>query len=276
MTVDMKNRYPLVSAFPNISCPDYKTAISEGRFEGYTLLNKFAYTESISPGVFKVLSNNLDIIHFISSEQQMQIIATSAEDCITGTGVRAILINYLNEALEVKSECLELAVGGVTQTVATDIYRIESIASIRYGSAGSLSGATDILQIKNLAGTELYGEISQYSTTSESCIHWIRPGYRTIFSEIKVESTSDKGVFVGIFATFDYSACGGDDSVTTQCCGIEIGGGSVAIVALDPHVGFYNASSVLQCCYLGVTSRSGIPNLQGSGSFVVYEYLNDY
>jgi len=64
--------------------------------------------------------------------------------------------------------------------------------------------------------------------------------------------------------------------VAVQCCGIEIGGGNVAIIAIDPHVGLFNNTNVIQCAYLACTSRSGIPNLQGSGSFVVYEFENDF
>lgn len=270
-----KMKYPIVSVAATEHTPDYKTAISEGRFEGYELVNKFAYSTEISPGAFKVLSNNLNIIHEIPSERQMKVVATNAADCITGTGMRSVIIKYLNQACELKYEYLELDAGLTTNTIATDIYRIEYIYGGSYGSNGSFAGATGTITLENLAGTEVYGQISQYSMTNEACIHWIRPGYRSIFSEVKIESSASHGVFVGIFSTTDFSGFGGDEVVTVQCCGIEIGGGNVSVVAINPHFGLYNSSTKIQSVFFGVQSRSGIPNLQGSGSFVLYEFLAD-
>lgn len=275
--LDMKQKHPLVTFFPSEGGPDYRAAISEGRFENYTLINKFAYCDDVDPGPFVVLSNNDNIVHWIESERQMKIVATNAEDCITGDGVRAILLEYLNSSAELKTEVIELEADLSTNTVATDIYRVENMTAIKYGAGGSPGGAYGIITLENLSGTEVYSQISQHGTHSESCLHWIRPNYRSIFSEVKIESTeASKGVYVGIFGTFDYSAYGGDTHVSVQCCGIGVSQGNVAIVSISPHFGLYNSSDEIQAVYFGARSVGTLPNLQASGSFVLYEFENKH
>ena len=274
---NMKTKHPIVEVFPSHNGPDYKTAISEGRFEGYSLINKFAYCTDIDTGPFRVLSNNMDIVHWIDSERQMKVVATNAADCISGTGVRAVLIEYLNEACELKTEYLELEADQSTNTVATDIFRVENVTAVKYGSGGSMNGAAGTITLENLAGTETYSQINQYKTHSESCIHWIRPNYRSVFSEVKIESAAEEtGAYVGIFGTFDYSACGGDSNVSVQCCGVGISWGNVAVVAIDPHFGLFNYSDEIQAVYFAAKSKSATSNLQASGSFVLYEFENDF
>lgn len=274
---DMKEKHPIVEMFPSVHGPDYKTAISEGRFEGYSLINKFGYCNDVDVGPFRVLANNMDIVHWIASERQMKVECTSAADCITGTGVRAVLIEYLNEAAELKTEYLELEVDQSTETVATDIYRVENMTPIKYGSGTSVNGAVGTITLENLTGTEVYSQISQNGTHSESLIHWVRPNYRSIFSEVKIESTEpSKGVYIGIFGTFDYSGYGGDTNVAVQCCGIGISQGNVAVVAIDPHFGVFNYSNEIQALYFAGKSVTAVSNLEASGSFVLYEFENDH
>jgi len=274
---NMKVRHPQVENFPSHNGPDYKTAISEGRFDGYNLINKFAYCNDVDVGPFRVLSNNMDIVHWITDERQMKVVAANAADCITGTGVRAVLIEYLNEACELKTEYLELEADQSTNTVATDIFRVESLTAVKYGSSGSLNGATGAITLENLAGTETYSEIAQYKTHSEVCIHWIRPNYRSVFSEVEIESVTEAaGVYVGIFGTFDYSAYGGDTNVSVQCCGVGASWGNIAVIAIDPHFGLFNASDEIQAVYFAAKSKSETSNLQASASFVLYEFENKH
>ena len=274
---DMKDKHPIVEMFPSHNGPDYKTAISEGRFEGYSIINKFAYCTDVDVGPFRVLSNNMDMVYWIASERQMKVVAANAADCITGTGVRAVVIEYLNEACELKSEYLELEADQSTNTVATDIFRVESMTAVKYGSGGTLNGATGVITLENLAGTETYAQLAQYKTHSESCLHWIRPGYRSIFSEVKIESATEAaGVYVGIFGTFDYSGYGGDTVVAVQCCGVGVSWGNIAVIAIDPHFGLYNYSDEIQAAFFAAKSKSASSNLQASGSFVLYEFENDF
>jgi|LGVE01.1.fsa_nt_gb hypothetical protein len=279
MAIDMKTKHPVVSTFPHTSGPDYKTAISEGRFEGYSLINKFAVSSNIDMGNFKILSNNSAIVHFITSERQMTIRAANAADQVAGTGAQLVVLDYYNEACELKSEVIELEADQATNTIATDIYRVEALYIIRYGSSGTHGevGTKGNLLLTNLANTETYAQISAGSTFSENCIHWIRPGYRAVFSEVKAQCTAqDDGIDMGIFATFDCTGHGGGNCILLQCCEISLAWGNVAVVSIDPHFGVHNYSTDTMQAVCISARGLGADNKPGSASFVLYEFLPDY
>ena len=192
--------------------------------------------------------------------------------------MQKIAIEYLNEAAELKTEVVSLEADQATNTIATDIYRVENMYGVQYGSTSThgSSGAAGIITLTNLGNTETYSQISQYATHSESLIHWIRPGYRVVFSEVKIQSINQgSGANVGIFSTFDMSGIGGGTEVWVQCCQIDIAWGNVAVVNIDPHFSIMNPSDYIQA--VGFRAKAvDTDNIQASGSFVLYEFIPDY
>lgn len=77
---------------------------------------------------------------YSTSGEQWEIVSTSANDTSAGTGARTLLLTYLDDSYVEQTETLTLNGTTAVTTVATDIFRLVSMAVVSVGSGGQNEG----------------------------------------------------------------------------------------------------------------------------------------
>ena len=158
-----------------------------------------SFRTSLSAGVLQDINEfGADVIPYPNGIQ-LKIASSSANDTILGTGIRQVMVHYLNSGYIERAEIVNL--NGVTpvNTVATDITRIQNMRALTVGSLGVSAGN---ISLTNLAGTVTYEYIKNggnQSLTSHFTIPDNKVGYITSWQATVTKQT----VYVRLRATRD-------------------------------------------------------------------------
>lgn len=94
--------------------------------------------------------------------QQMRVVSSSASDTSAGTGVRSVMIHYLDSNYTEQTETVTLNGTIPVNTVSTDIYRVNAMHTLTKGASVASVGS---ISLTNLAGSVTYG-FMEVSTNS--------------------------------------------------------------------------------------------------------------
>lgn len=116
-------------------------------------LAAYVTTSSTTPTVFRAT-----VYTEPSTEQQMELVSSSASDSAAGTGSRTIRVTYYDGNMN-GPFTEDVTMNGTTpvNTVATNIRFIESIVSLTIGSNGTNVGT---ITLRNTAGSQTFGTIA--------------------------------------------------------------------------------------------------------------------
>lgn len=116
---------------------------------------------------------------------QMTVVSTNAADAAAGTGVRQIMIHYLDVNYAIRTEYVTL--NGITpvNTVATNIFRINSVHATAVGSGGVSVGNISITN-----GGVTYSYITAGSNTSRQAVYTVPAGVKGYISHWQTSSGS--------------------------------------------------------------------------------------
>jgi hypothetical protein len=153
-------------------------------------------------------------IVFPSSGIQMEIVSSDGNDAASGTGVRTVVINYLDASHAEQTETITMNGTTPVNTTATNIFRIQSIHSATVGSGAVAAGA---ITLEDTSSAVEYTRIRAGLNKSLTGA-WTVPAGKTLFiteweagsvsttanrtSEITLEATSDldgtllSGIFI--------------------------------------------------------------------------------
>lgn len=104
---------------------------------------------------------------------QMQVVSTSANDTAAGTGVRTLLIHYLDANYAVQSESVTMNGTTPVNTVATNILRVQEMHVFTLGSGVAAAGT---ITLKNTAATVTYASIDIAFNRSRNAVYTIPAG----------------------------------------------------------------------------------------------------
>jgi hypothetical protein len=152
--------------------------ITRGRVEGATpvVIDGYLVTSGAATDVLVFEGSSIkDPSVAPAAGLQMSIVSTSAQDGPGGTGVRSIVLNYLDADLVQHSETVVLNGTTPVLTVATNIRWVGEIHLLTYGSGKAFAGD---LTVTN-AGTR-YKFISAGSRTTRSSAFRVPAGKRLI------------------------------------------------------------------------------------------------
>lgn len=154
--------------------------------------SKIGHDANISNTAFEIIAN----ANFIQPTDgiQMQVVSTSSEDDVDGTGGEILRITYFTKTTWLKKTTDVIMNGTSTvNTTATDIYRIEE--------AEFIDGAPAVgtITIKDTGGTILYGQIDPLRTFMERCIHYIETGKRCVVTDILIGTQTKEGIIFRLF-----------------------------------------------------------------------------
>ena len=123
--------------------------------------------------------------------EQLRLISTSANDAPASTGVRAVRIEYLNNAGVKTIEIINLAGLVAVLTVAVNIYQILSITASTVGSNG---GAVGLISVTNVANTVQFEGIIANGCQAMTAVYTVPAGKK--FFVTAVQASSDISAIV--------------------------------------------------------------------------------
>lgn len=152
--------------------------IAEGRLAGYQSWNKTGYNGDVDIANIEDVISQGSVYVFPTVKQQMDIVSSSANDSASGTGIRKLILRYLDDSFIEKSEIITLNGLTVVHTTATDIYRVQCLSAYECGSHGKADGN---ITLSELGGsTYKYGYVSLGNTRDRQCV-WTVPKGKTLY-----------------------------------------------------------------------------------------------
>ena len=115
----------------------------------------------------------------------LNIVSTSANDDAAGTGVRTVVLEYLNDDLELSFEVLTLDGLTPVATVANDIRWVQGLHGATFGSGGKAAGNISVTN-----GGTTYGRISTGQRTMHSSFYRVPAGKRLYINSLYGGSSS--------------------------------------------------------------------------------------
>lgn len=113
---------------------------------------------------------------------QMAVRSSSANDTAAGTGIRTVIIHYLDANYAIQKETVTLNGVALVNTVATNILRVNDVHT---GTAGSGNMAAGDVTVENTAGAVVYARIPTEQNRSRNAVFTIpagKQGYITHWS----------------------------------------------------------------------------------------------
>lgn len=171
----------------------HKELLSEGHIVGTTLGSVIGSDDSIGNS-FELLSSRL--YTQASSAVAMELVSTSVNDIVSGSGVEKIVIIYFDNATPWVRTTITVNMNGTTPVPLPNIdtYRIHSMTAIGGVAAGTIS-------LQDIGGGNIYGGIEFDNSIMERCFYYVRAGYRVIVSDILLGCTTSGGILWRLIAT---------------------------------------------------------------------------
>lgn len=166
--------------------------------------SKIGFSNNIGTGNFRILAN-ATVVN--PSGEQVRIVSTSTSDSSSGTGIRKIKIVYFDNSWTLKSEVITTNGTTSVDTVATDIFRIESFEAIQTGS--NVFGAIGTITAKSIDGTKLFAQIDPDTTLFSRVLHFVAPKKINSITDISIDCLTSGGIIFLLFVTKDNTSSGG-------------------------------------------------------------------
>uniref|UniRef100_A0A6M3KDZ5 Uncharacterized protein n=1 Tax=viral metagenome TaxID=1070528 RepID=A0A6M3KDZ5_9ZZZZ len=150
----------------------YTYAVSEGDVGGHQPFTKLGYNSDIDNVEETVWSVGGKYV-FPTGGQKMEVVSTSTNDHATGTGIRTLVLTYLDTKYVKNTEIVSLKGTSSVITTSTDIFRVNSIRAITAGSGSVADGRIDC---RNLADTPIYRSLAKGYTRGRSLVYTVEAG----------------------------------------------------------------------------------------------------
>lgn len=151
----------LISGMSQAISMDYGLAVSRGLIAGVATKSLTGYNAATPTTLEPVWSTSAGTYSFPTGASTVTVSSSSASDSAAGTGVRTISVNYLRT--DFTEVTVPVTMNGTTPvTVATDVYRINSVTATSFGSVGSAVGTIPLVVGANvLSRIEIGESVSQ-------------------------------------------------------------------------------------------------------------------
>jgi hypothetical protein len=187
---------------PCVASHDYLYQMSQGNVPGHSPWFKLGYNPDVGTTEEDIWPVG-GIYVPPSAEMQMRVLGANASDTSAGTGIRTVRLRYLDDLYAEKYEDITLTGTTPVNTVATDIFRVQSFRALTVGSNGSAVGN---VYLQNTGGTTYYGQISAGRTKARTIFYTVPAGKVLYITSVKFSagsSQSGKHVVFTTKATYD-------------------------------------------------------------------------
>jgi hypothetical protein len=180
----------------------YYYLIADGKVANHVPWDDLGYLGSASTSSLTVWDGATQYV-YPTVQQRMEIVSSSANDTLAGTGIQKVKIYYLDATGAEFTEIVSMSGTTPVSTVATNIYRINDFVASQVGTNGMSVGN---IVIRNLATTPVYSEIAAGYTRDRSVIYTVPKGKTLFVTSMTfgcVYTTSGKSERFTFLGTYD-------------------------------------------------------------------------
>lgn len=137
---------------------------------------------------------------FPASARGMEIVSTSDSDAAEGTGVRTVLITYLDSTYATKTETITMTGKTPALTTATDILRVNCIMTVTAGSGGCAAGTIDLRDLAE-SDTPIYARIDAGANRARHSAYTVPLNYEMYIQQMTYSAVAATSGQMTIFST---------------------------------------------------------------------------
>ena len=186
-----------------VSTSPYLYDIAEGVIPGHELFYKTGYSPAATVVATTVWEKGTVYIP-PAAEQGMQIVSTSAEDDVGGTGLIKVNLYYLDDTFTEHIEVITLNGTTAVLTANTDIYRVNFLSA---EDAGGTNHAVGDITLSSIGAGVHYGAIQATFTRSRTLFYTVPKDkvlYITSYSFSSGYKSAGKVERMTLRATYDH------------------------------------------------------------------------
>ena len=161
---------------------EYLYAVAEGEVAGHTSFAKYGRC-TVSNAAMDVVSWNANYV-FPTVPISMEIVSASANDLSpSGIGAKRVMIEYLDAQYVKRTE--EISMNG-TNPVGTTAQNILRVNRMWITQAGTVESAFGNIDLRNKAGTPIYGRIDAGLTQSRQLVYTVPTGETLYITSVRL------------------------------------------------------------------------------------------
>lgn len=202
------NAFKAVDGKPRVSAMPYLYDIAEGNVSGHVAWNKYAINDDVDSAAEEDIWSVGGSYVWPTAKQQMEVISSSVQDGVGGTGIQSVRIHYLDDSFVEKTTDVTMNGTTAVPTSVSDIYRINRIRPLTVGTGLKAAGNIDV---RNLADTPIYSRIATGFTKGRQLVYTVPTG-KALF--IAMFSGSIGGTTAPKFGRFTLRSTWDDISLT--------------------------------------------------------------
>lgn len=169
-----------------VSTTPYPYDIARGEVAGVSPLHKIGIN-AVVQNLIETVWQDGGVYVFPSSDMQMELVSTSANDDVAGTGIQKVTIYYLDDTYAAQTEEVELDGLNVVTTTATNILRVNALRASQVGTGLKAAG---IISLRHLADTPVYASIRAGETQELSLIYTVPLGKTLYITDLMLSGGS--------------------------------------------------------------------------------------
>jgi len=163
----------------------YLYDIAEGNVAGHNVFTKIGYNGDVGLALEDIVSAGGSYPWIPAGGIALDVVSTSADDTIDGTGIQKVKVGYLDADYTQKSEIVEL--NGTTPVPLTDttILRVNGMAAAQVGTDGHAAG---VITVENVGGAVVYRRIDANFTRDRDIAFTVPLGKTLYITSVMVSS----------------------------------------------------------------------------------------
>lgn len=187
--------YDSISRRLRASSKPFLYDIAEGHIPDHAQFRRFGHNADLG-NTWETIFHGSAIYTYLTSEEILHVISSSAADTSDGTGARTLFIKGLDGDYNITSETITL-LGDGTYAVTTDKFlRVFTAYVVTAGTGGTNAGN---ISIKNTAETTTIDTVPIGEGQLHSAIWTVPLGKKAFICDIYMSESTNKGVQFGLF-----------------------------------------------------------------------------
>lgn len=186
---------------PRVSSMDYLYDIVEGNVPGHEAWIAEGYNPNVGTTQEDMWSYSTAYVWPVA-ETQMEVVSSSVQDDVGGTGVITVYINYLDGNYNEYTETVSMNGTTAVPTVAKNIYRVNNFRAASVGTGGQAAGN---IELRGIGGGTVYSYMLATYTRARNIVFTVPKDKILYITSIAYScSEATKGVRFINRATYDY------------------------------------------------------------------------
>lgn len=221
----------------------------------------------------KILSN-AEVVHpgdINPAGVRCRIASTSTDDYSGGTGIQKVRLEYFDNTWTLNEEIVTMPTAPDTyiDTIADNIYRIESFEAFKVGSGNVAAGT---ITLKSTDDVNLFAQIDIGRRIFERCLHYAEIGSICVPLSAVLSSSSSGGVVFCISATQDNTPDGGNH-ILKPYISVEVKQ-STTQIGLDEIINMDMTDNTYSLG-IGITARGLLAGQTGTATLICRDFHID-